>query len=67
MSTYLTMRVARMYDKKLLHIFLDSGSTHNFFDLEKKLGCKLESVAPLPITAGGGHKLTDPYVSKGFG
>lgn len=31
-----------MYDKKLLHILLDSGSTHNFLDLElaKKLGCK---------------------------
>lgn len=68
MSTYQTMRVVRMYDKKLLHILLDSGSTHNFFDLElaKKLGYKLESVAPLPINAGGGHKLTAPYVFKEF-
>ncbi|KAI5437151.1 hypothetical protein KIW84_023321 [Lathyrus oleraceus] len=33
---------------------LDSGSTHNFLDLEmaRKLGCKLEAITPLSITGG---------------
>lgn len=40
-SNYQTMRVTGMHDKKLLQILFDSGSTHNFLDLEttKKLGC----------------------------
>lgn len=57
-----------MYDKKLLQILLDSGSTHNFLDLEvaKKLGCKLEKVSSLPMTAGGGTTLEAPYICRGF-
>lgn len=68
MSCYQTMRVTGMYDKKLLHILLDSGSTHNFLDLElaKKLGCKLEPANLMPITTSGGHKLVASYVCKGF-
>lgn len=63
-----TMRVTGMHDKKLLHILLDSGSTHNFLDLEvaKKLGCKLEIVSSLPVTAGGGTTLEAPYICRNF-
>lgn len=47
-----TMRVTGMHNKKLIHILLDSGSAHNFLDLDlaKKLGCKLEVVTPMNIT-----------------
>ncbi|PNX92266.1 retrotransposon-related protein [Trifolium pratense] len=67
-SHYQTMRVTGMHDKKVLHILLDSGSTHNFLDLElaKKLGCKLEAISPLAITSGGGHKLEAAFVCKSF-
>lgn len=38
-----------MHDKKSLQVFLDSGSTHNFLDLEttKKLCFKLEVITPM--------------------
>ena len=38
---YRTMRVTVYVRKKLLHIFIDFGSTHNFLDIEmaKRLGC----------------------------
>lgn len=67
-SNYQTMRVTGMHDKKLLHILLDSGSTHNFLDLEvaKKLGCKLDKVSSLPVTAGGGTTLEAPYICRNF-
>lgn len=57
-----------MHDKKLLQILLDSGSTHNFLDLEvaKKLGCKSEKVTSLPVTEGGGTTLEAPYICRGF-
>ncbi|PNX71153.1 retrotransposon-related protein [Trifolium pratense] len=45
-ANYHTMRVTGIHDKKSLQILLDSGSTHNFLDLEiaKSLGCKLEAI-----------------------
>ena len=41
--THNTMRVKGHILRQLLHILMDSGSTHNFLDLHttKKLGCKL--------------------------
>ncbi|MCH92590.1 gypsy/Ty-3 retroelement polyprotein, partial [Trifolium medium] len=63
-ANYHTMRVTGLHDKKLLHILLDSGSTHNFLDLEmaKKLGCKLEAISPLSVTGGGGHQLKAAFI-----
>jgi hypothetical protein len=34
--------------------------------MAKKLGCKLEKVKTMSITAGGGHKLEAPFICKGF-
>jgi hypothetical protein len=57
-----------LHDKKLLHNLLDIGSTHNFLDLNiaKKLGCKLEAIASLPVTGGGGHKLEPAFICRNF-
>lgn len=68
LSNYHTMRVTDMHDRKLLQILLDSGSTHNFLDLEvaKKLGCKLDKVDALPVAVGGGTSLEAPYICRGF-
>lgn len=68
-STYQTMRVSGLYNKKmLLQILIDSGSTHNFLDLDlaKKLGCKLEAIAPLAVTVANSTRLEALYVCKGF-
>lgn len=53
---------------KSLQVLLDSGSTHNFLDLEvaKKLGCKLEPVPPMSVIAGGGNRIQAPYICRRF-
>lgn len=67
-SNYQTMRVKGLYCKKILQILLNSGSTHNFFDIQmaKKLRCKLIEIKTMSITGGGGHKLEAPFVCKQF-
>jgi hypothetical protein len=67
-AAYHTMRVTGLHEKKLLHILLDSGSTHNFLDLDvaKTLGCKLEAIPPLAITGGGGHQLEAAFICRNF-
>jgi len=44
---------------KNLDILTDSGSTHNFLDLElaKKLGCKMEPINPMSVIVANGTKL----------
>jgi len=63
-----TMRINGHVGKKTIHILIDSGSTHNFLDVNsaKKLGCKLEPLAEQPVTIAGGNKLPCHYVCKGF-
>lgn len=57
-----------MYIKRLLQILIDSGSTHNFLDLDaaKRLGCKLEPIKPMSVTACGGSEIASLYICKGF-
>ncbi|MCH83985.1 Ty3/gypsy retrotransposon protein, partial [Trifolium medium] len=68
LPSYQTMKICGSHNQKTLQILLDSGSTHNFLDLEvaKKLGCKLEPVPPMIVTAGGGNKLHAPFVCRNF-
>ncbi|MCH88177.1 hypothetical protein A2U01_0009060, partial [Trifolium medium] len=67
-ANYHTMRVTGLHDKRLLHILLDSGSTHNFLDLEvaKSMGCKLDAISPLSVTSGGGHQLEAVFICRDF-
>jgi len=45
------MRVIGYYQKKPLHILIDSGSTHNFLDegVAKKLGCLITDIPILSV------------------
>lgn len=47
------MRVVGQYEKKKLHILIDTCSIHNFLDLNiaKELDCKLEMVKPMKVLA----------------
>lgn len=60
------MRVTCYYGKKLIHILIHYGSTHNFLDqgLAQKLGCKLEPVHPHAVA--NGNQLSCSLVCKGF-
>ncbi|KAL0292219.1 UNVERIFIED_CONTAM: hypothetical protein Sangu_2530700, partial [Sesamum angustifolium] len=56
---YRTMRVTGNVRDKPVHILIDTGSTHNFLDLEmaKRLCCKLDSTEPFPVAVANGHKI----------
>ena len=62
------MRVKGHVLKQILHILMDSGSTHNFLDLytAKKLGCRFTSTCPLQVSVAGGTKLVSQYMVSGF-
>ncbi|GJZ39353.1 putative mitochondrial protein [Tanacetum coccineum] len=64
--TYNTMRMKSNVAKHILHSLLDTGSTHNFFDLftTKKLGCKMSKTWPLQVTVAGGNKLVTQYMAS---
>lgn len=57
-----------MCNGMVLHILIDSGSTHNFLDLNmaKKLGCKIQNIPPQAIAVAYGNYLTCQSMSKGF-
>ncbi|GKE06788.1 transposon ty3-I gag-pol polyprotein, partial [Tanacetum coccineum] len=58
--THNIMRVKGHVLKQLLHILLDSGSTHNFLDLHKakKMGCHIRKTCPLSISPISKSELT---------
>ncbi|VFQ81961.1 unnamed protein product [Cuscuta campestris] len=64
---YQTMRVTGHFGKKAIQILVDSGSTHNFLDIElaKKLGCKLEPISLQPVTVADGSTLKCQYTYGG--
>ncbi|GJR97539.1 putative mitochondrial protein [Tanacetum coccineum] len=59
--TYNTIRGKAMVTKHLLHLLMDTGSTHNFLDVftAKKLRCKLTKTYPLQVIVARGNKMTD--------
>lgn len=54
--------------KQLVYILVDSGSTHNFLDLQtaKRLGCKMKSTCPLLVVVPGEYKLSSSYECLNF-
>ena len=65
---YQTMRVTGHYGRRPIQLLIDSGSTHNFLDIElaKKLGCKMEPICMQPVTVADGSELHCQYVCKNF-
>ncbi|GKB25466.1 reverse transcriptase [Tanacetum coccineum] len=69
MSSFQTLRVVGLYaDKHELHILVDSGSTHNFLDVNMatKLGCNIKRTCPLTIAEAGERQLVCVSECKGF-
>lgn len=67
-SGFHAMRINGHLGKKTLHILLDSGSTHNFLDvnLAKKLGCRMEPIAMQAVTIADGNQLQCQYICRNF-
>ncbi|KAG8390894.1 hypothetical protein BUALT_Bualt01G0131000 [Buddleja alternifolia] len=55
-----TIRVNGSARGKTIHILIETGSTHNFFDTEatKKLGCMIEATKPFPLLVAHGNSCT---------
>ncbi|KAK4382273.1 Retrovirus-related Pol polyprotein from transposon [Sesamum angolense] len=66
---YRTMRVTGNVRDKPMHILIDTGSTHNFLDLEtaKRLGCKLDNTKSFPVPIANGNKMYSSFAYKNFG
>nr|GEX99419.1 retrotransposon-related protein [Tanacetum cinerariifolium] len=62
------MRVRGYVGKQLLHILVDSGSTHNFLDLSvaKKMGCKMRKMCPLQVSVANEQVMSSMYECKDF-
>lgn len=67
-ANFHTMRVTGYYQKKPLHVLIDSGSTHNFLDIEaaKRLGCKSNAFDSLRVVVADGTQLNVSAVVRGF-
>lgn len=63
-----TMRVAGYCKGKPIHILIDSGSTHNFLDMEfvKRMGLEMENIATQAVTVADGNHLACQAVCKQF-
>ena len=55
-SSQQTMRIVGRYKRKPIHLLIDSGSTHNFLDLNiaRGLGCNLQAIPSVSITVANG-------------
>jgi len=58
----------RYYQKKPMHILIDSGSTHNFLDVQvvKNYGCTIEQMQPLNVVVVDGSKISIYSMVKNF-
>lgn len=62
------MRVKGMSGGQVLNILIDSGSTHNFLDIEmaKQLRCSLQSIPSQAVTVADGNHLACQHMCPGF-
>lgn len=63
-----TMRVKGMVGNSVVHILIDSGSTHNFLDINvaTKLGCKCVHIPHQAVTVADGNHLACQQMCKSF-
>lgn len=66
--TFKTMRITGSAFGKPIHVLIDCGSTHNFFDLDyaKKTGCKLKETTPFYVDLAGNKRIISKYECKNF-
>ncbi|KAG8362966.1 hypothetical protein BUALT_BualtUnG0018600 [Buddleja alternifolia] len=65
---YRTMRVTGHTEGQNIHILIDTGSTHNFLDINaaRRLGCKIEETERIPVSVADGNKIYSSSTCKNF-
>ncbi|KAD1690211.1 hypothetical protein E3N88_42456 [Mikania micrantha] len=66
--SFSTMRIRRSVGTKPLQILIDSGSTHNFLDLDLaiKMHCPMKEVEELNVTVADGNKMPCNRLCENF-
>lgn len=67
-SMFRTMRVTGSVKGKAIKILIDTGSTHNFMDLNtaKRLGCHLTRIHLFVVSVADGNRMYNNFNCKGF-
>lgn len=63
---YKTMRVKGSVKGKIVHVLIDSGSTHNFMDVNAatRLGIQLEITLPFSVAVANESRVNNSFMSK---
>ncbi|PHT68550.1 hypothetical protein T459_28037 [Capsicum annuum] len=58
-----TMRVTVFVKEKVVHVLIDTRSTHNFLDLNtaRRLGCMLTTISPFVVSVADRKKIQSNY------
>ncbi|KAF3680331.1 hypothetical protein FXO37_03370 [Capsicum annuum] len=61
-----TMRVTVFVKEKVVHVLIDTRSTHNFLDLNtaRRLGCMLTTISPFVVSVVDRKKIQSNYVCR---
>ncbi|XP_074327433.1 uncharacterized protein LOC141665350 [Apium graveolens] len=67
-QNFQTMRVKGFVKGKMVHILIDTGSTHNFLDegLAKEIGVDIEEIPSQMITVADGNQMAYDKICKKF-
>ncbi|KAG8378561.1 hypothetical protein BUALT_Bualt08G0149700 [Buddleja alternifolia] len=65
---YKTMRVTGHVGGQTVHILIDTGSTHNFLDVNaaKRIECKVVETDLFPVSVADGYKIYSSSMCKNF-
>ncbi|GKC73880.1 reverse transcriptase [Tanacetum coccineum] len=67
-NSFKTIRIKGYMGKQLMHILMDTGSTHNFIAMAaaRRMGCQLRRIVPLEVSIANGNQMVSEYMCKGF-
>ncbi|GJR63646.1 reverse transcriptase [Tanacetum coccineum] len=67
-NDFKTMRIKGYMGRQLVHILMDTGSTHNILAIAAaiKMRCQLRRTVPLEVSIANGNQMVSEYMCKGF-
>ncbi|GJV83495.1 reverse transcriptase [Tanacetum coccineum] len=67
-DSFKTIIIKGYMGKQLMHILMDTGSTHNFIAMAvaRRMGCQLRRTVPLEVSIANENQMVSEYMCKGF-